>query len=150
MRLIIDVLSTILGEGVKMGKLDEVFNEMNKDIETQNKLRVEMYRCKKELEESERKYYESTSLVCSPLHQIVSIVKTYDNSKKELFDIGVFLATYDGLELHKLCDDVLRDGMDISEISKICDAITNAISEIVPHTHSCMLSIIIQDMFLSM
>lgn len=117
-----------------MRKLDELFNDMNKDIETQNKLRDEMHRCKKELEETERKYFESRSRVCSPLHQIVSIVKTYNDSTKDLFDIGIFLATYDELKLHKLCDDVLRDDMDISEISKICDAIIVTILEIVPYT----------------
>nr|DAK52863.1 MAG TPA: hypothetical protein [Caudoviricetes sp.] len=113
-----------------MGKLDEVFNELNNNIETQKKLADEIRVCQEKLESLQRDYYGISS---TPLDDVVNLVKTYDNSKKELHDIGIFLASYDDLELRKLCGDVLRDDMDISKISKICDAISDTISDIIPY-----------------
>lgn len=113
-----------------MGKLDEVFNELNNNIETQNKLHDEIRECKEKLESLQRDYYGMSS---TPLVDVVNLVKRYNDSKKELFDIGIFLASYDDLELPKLCENVLRDDMDMSEISKICDAISDTVFEIIPY-----------------
>ena len=113
-----------------MGKLDEVFNELNNNVETQNKLRDEIRLCKEKLESLECNYYGIPS---TPLVDVVNLVKTYNDSKKELYDIGIFLASYDELEIHKLCGSVLRSDMDIFQISKICDVIAGAIFDIIPN-----------------
>lgn len=113
-----------------MGKLDEVFNELNNNLETQTKLQDEIRVCKEKLESLQYDYHE---ILTTPLLDVVKIVKAYNDSKKELHDIGIFLASYDELELRKLCGNVLSDGMDISKISKICDAISDTISDIIPY-----------------
>lgn len=113
-----------------MGKLDEIFNKLNKDTETQKKLGEEICVCKEKLESLQQEYYGISS---TPLDGVVKLVKTYDNSKKELKDIGIFLASYKDLEVYNLCGDVLKDDMDISKISEICDEIASAIFDIIPY-----------------
>lgn len=113
-----------------MGKLDEVFNELNNNVETQNKLQDEIRLCEEKLKSLQYNYYGISS---TPLVDIVNLVKKYDDSKKELFDIGIFLASYDELDLHKLCNKVLMSDIDIFQISKICDAIVGAIFDIIPN-----------------
>mgnify|MGYP000994143756 CR=1 FL=1 len=110
-----------------MGKLDEVFNELNNNIETQNKLRDEIRVCEEKLQSLKYDYYGISS---TPIVDIVNLVKIYNNSNKELQDTGIFLTSYDELEL---CNDVIKDDMDISKITKICDAIVDAIRDIVPY-----------------
>lgn len=112
-----------------MGKLDEIFNKLNKDSETKKKLGEEICVCKEKLESLQQEYYGISSI---PLYDVVNLVKTYDDSNKELKDIGIFLTSYNELEVYKLCGDVLKEDMGISEISEICDAIAVAIFGIIP------------------
>lgn len=115
-----------------MEKIDEVFNELNKSAEVQNKLRDELYKCKQELEEAESKYFISKSKVESSLFDIVALVKTYNDSDKELSDIAAFLISYDGLELDKLCAKLIKSDMTVLNITNICDTLIPVILCMIP------------------
>lgn len=115
-----------------MEKIDELFDEMTKNMVSQNKLRDEMHACKEKLESLEREYYGIAVEAKTSLLAIVSLLKTYNDSKKELDDIAIFLASYGELELHNLCANILRYGIDISELNRICDVIVTHIRSIIP------------------
>ena len=115
-----------------MEKLDNVYTELVNNMTTQNKLRSEIHEFTKKLKSLEHEYHVTASKGKTALFEIINAVKVYDDSKKELEDIAVFLMSYNELKLYDLCNAVLESDMDISKISEICDAIVETIFDIIP------------------